>query len=69
MLWAVILFFILMILVFICALLFEEMSETDDKPVAQAMFTSLFSGSIILIIIVSIMFIGCLYCLIGGAVE
>lgn len=69
MLWAVVLFFIIMILVFICVLSAREIGETTEKPVVQAMFVSLFSGSIILIITVSLMFIGCLSCLMGGAVE
>lgn len=69
MLWAVVLFFILMILVFICLLLLKEISETSEKPVVQAMFGSLFSGSIILFVVVFSMFISCLSCLMGGAVE
>ena len=69
MFWAVVLFFILMILVFICVLSFRKLCETAEKPVVQAMFASLFIGSIILTTTVAGMFIGCVSCLMGGAVE
>lgn len=69
MFWAVILFFILMILVFICVLSAIKIGEASKKPVVQAMFASLFSGSVILILTVSYMFIGCISRLIGGAAE
>jgi hypothetical protein len=69
MFWAVILFFILMILVFICVLSAIKIDEASKNPVVQAMFASLFSGSVILIITVSYMFICCVSRLMGGAAE